>query len=94
MRGVADMEHQVLAASGIEGIVLRYGLLYGPGTWGTWHGTPDRKPGLHVAQAALLAVTHGGRGVYNIADDDEAVSIAKARAELGFDPTFRIGQRT
>ena len=59
--------------------------------------TPDRKPGLHVdaaAQAALLAVTHGGRGVYNIADDDEAVSIAKARAELGFDPTFRIGQRT
>jgi len=84
----------VLAASGIEGIVLRYGLLYGPGTW---YGTPDRKPGLHVdaaAQAALLAVTHGGRGVYNIADDDEAVSIAKARAELGFDPTFRIGQRT
>ena len=93
VRGVADMEHQVLAPSGIEGIVLRYGLLYGPGTW---YGTPDRKPGLHVdaaAQAALLAVTHGGRGVYNIADDDEAVSIAKARAELGFDPTFRIGQR-
>ena len=94
VKGVADMEHQVLAASGIEGIVLRYGLLYGPGTW---YGTSDRKPGLHVdaaAQAALLAVTHGGRGVYNIADDDEAVSIAKARAELGFDPTFRIGQRT
>ena len=94
VRGVADMEHQVLAASGIEGIVLRYGLLYGPGTW---YGTPDCKPGLHVdaaAKAALLAVTHGGRGVYNIADDDEAVSIAKARAELGFDPTFRIGQRT
>ena len=90
VRGVADMEHQVLAASGIEGIVLRYGLLYGPGTW-------FDKPGLHVdaaAKAALLAVTHGGRGVYNIADDDEAVSIAKARAELGFDPTFRIGQRT
>ena len=92
VKGVADMEHQVLAASGIEGIVLRYGLLYGPGTW---YATPDRKPGLHVdaaAQAALLAVTHGGRGIYNIADDDEAVSIAKARAELGFDPTFRIGQ--
>ena len=93
MKGVADMEHQVLAVSGIEGIVLRYGLLYGPGTW---YATPDCKPGLHVdaaAQAALLAVTHGGRGVYNIADDDEAVSIAKARAELGFDPAFRIGQR-
>ena len=33
-------------------------------------------------------------GVQKVADDDEAVSIAKARAELGFDPTFRIGQRT
>jgi nucleoside-diphosphate-sugar epimerase len=94
VKGVVDMEHQVLAAPGIEGIVLRYGLLYGPGTW---YETPGRKPGLHVdaaAQAAVLAVTRGGRGVYNIADDDAAVSIAKARAELGFDPTFRIGQRT
>ena len=94
VRGVADMEHQALAAAGIEGIVLRYGLLYGPGTW---YATPDRKPGLHVdaaAQAALLAVTRGGRGAYNIADDDGAVSIAKARAELGFDPTLRSGQRS
>jgi nucleoside-diphosphate-sugar epimerase len=94
VRGVADMEHQVLAAAGIEGIVLRYGLLYGPGTW---YVTPDRKPSLHVdaaAQAALLAVTRGGRGVYNIADDDGAVAIAKACAELGFDPRFRIGHQT
>ena len=87
------MEHQALSALGIDGIVLRNGVLYGPGTW---YETPDRKPGLHVdaaAQAAVLAISCGGRGVYNIADDDEAVSIAKARAELGFDPTFRIGQR-
>jgi len=94
VKGVADMEHQVLAASGMEGVVLRYGLLYGPGTW---YETPDRRPALHVdaaAQAALLAVTRGGRGAYNIADDDGAVSIAKARAELGFDPTLRSGQRS
>jgi hypothetical protein len=37
----------------------------------------------------LLAITRGAAGVYNIADDDGAVSIAKARAELGFDPRFR-----
>src|SRR5262249_31942971 len=51
-----------------------------------------QKPGLHVdaaAHAALLAITHGVAGVYNIADDDGGVSIAKARAELGFDPRFR-----
>jgi nucleoside-diphosphate-sugar epimerase len=94
VKGAADMEHQVLAASAIEGIVLRYGLLYGPGTW---YETPGRKPALHVdaaAQAALLAVTRGGPGVYNIADDDGAVSIAKARAELGFEPTVGTDQLT
>src|SRR5689334_15633857 len=32
VRGVADMEQQVLT-SGMEAIVLRYGLFYGPGTW-------------------------------------------------------------
>ena len=87
--GVVDMERQVLAASGIEGIVLRYGLLYGPGTW---YATPARKPSLHVdaaACAALLAITRARPGVYNIADEDGVVSIAKARAELDFDPDFR-----
>jgi nucleoside-diphosphate-sugar epimerase len=94
VKGVVDMERQVLAASGIAGIVLRYGLLYGPGTWSP---TPARKPALHVdaaAHAALLAVTRGRPGVYNIADDDGVVSIAKARAELGFDPTIGTDHRT
>lgn len=89
VRAAADMEHQVLA-SGMEAIVLRYGLLYGPGTW---TGGPARKPPLHVdaaAQAALLAVTRGKTGIYNIADDDGTVSIEKAREELGFDPGFRL----
>jgi len=90
VKGAADMERQVLSAPGIEGIVLRYGLLYGQGTW---YVAAGRKPGLHVdaaAHAALLALTRGAAGIYNIADDDGAVSIAKARAELGFDPDFRL----
>ena len=94
VKDVVDMERQVLAASGIEGIVLRYGLLYGPGTWSP---SPARKPALHVdaaAHAALLAVTRGRPGIYNIADDDGVVSIAKARAELGFDPTIGTDHRT
>jgi hypothetical protein len=43
-----------------------------------------------AAHAALLAVTRGARGVYNIAEDDGAVRIEKARKELGFDPAFRL----
>jgi nucleoside-diphosphate-sugar epimerase len=88
VRAAADMEQQVLA-SGMEPVVLRYGLLYGPGTWTEG---PARKPPVHVdaaAQAAFLTVTRGS-GIYNIADDDGTVSIDKARKELGFDPDFRL----
>jgi nucleoside-diphosphate-sugar epimerase len=57
VKGAADMEQQVLEAPGMAAIVLRYGFLYGPGTWSE---TAARKPALHVdaaAHAALLAVT-------------------------------------
>jgi nucleoside-diphosphate-sugar epimerase len=89
VRAAADMERQVLS-SGMEAIVLRYGFFYGPGTW---HADPIRKPSLHIdaaAQATLLALTHGRSGIYNIAEEDGTVSIAKARAELGFDPGFKL----
>jgi nucleoside-diphosphate-sugar epimerase len=74
----------------MEGIVLRYGFFYGPGTWYDGAGA---KPSVHVdaaANAAVLALSRGAPGVYNIADDDGAVSIEKARRELGFDPAFRL----
>lgn len=85
----ADMERQVLT-SGMAGIVLRYGFFYGPGTW---HEGPTRRPAVHIdvaAHAAVLAVTRGHTGTYNIVEEDGTVSIAKARSELGFDPTFRV----
>jgi len=89
VRAAADMERQVLS-SGLDAIVLRYGFFYGPGTW---HADPIRKPPVHIdaaVQATLLAVTRGRSGTYNIAEEDGTVSIAKARAELGFDPAFRL----
>jgi nucleoside-diphosphate-sugar epimerase len=90
VRGAADMERQVLASE-LEALVLRYGFFYGPGAW---TNAPHRKPPLHVdaaAHAALIAVTRGRPGIYNIAEEDGTVSIAKARSELGFDPAFRLG---
>lgn len=88
VRAAADMEQQVLN-SGMEAVVLRYGLFYGPGTWTE---TPERKPSLHIdaaGKAALLSLM-GRAGIYNIADDDGTVSIDKARKGLGFDPAFRL----
>jgi nucleoside-diphosphate-sugar epimerase len=90
VQGVIALEESVMRAPNIDGLVLRYGYLYGPGTW---YEKPPRAPSLHVvaaAHAAFLALTRGGPGIYNIAEDDGAVSIKKARAALGFDPAFRL----
>jgi nucleoside-diphosphate-sugar epimerase len=87
--GVKALEDAVLNTPGVEGLVLRYGRLYGPGTWA------DRPPAGPLttgaaAQAALLAVTRGAPGIYNIAEDDGEFSVEKAKRELGFDPAFRF----
>ena len=87
--GVVALEDATLQMP--EGIVLRYGLLYGPGTW--FEHEKRGKPGLHVdaaAQAALLALTQGAPGIYNVAEDDGAVSSEKAKRDFGFDAGFRI----
>ncbi len=82
-RGVESLERQVLEAP-LEAIVLRYGRLYGPGTG---VARPPEGGPLHVdaaAHAALLAMTRGSRGVYNVAEEDGTVASEKARAELGW----------
>ncbi len=89
VQGIVALEREVLETPGIDGVVLRYGYLYGPDTW---YATPPKPPSVHVdaaAQAAFLAIGNGS-GVYNIADGDGAVSSAKAARELGFDPAFRM----
>lgn len=88
--GVIALEQAVTQTPGIDGIVLRYGRLYGPGTW--TEVAKGAAP-LHVdaaAQAALLALTQGAPGLYNIAEDDGAVSSEKAKRALGFDAAFRM----
>jgi nucleoside-diphosphate-sugar epimerase len=88
--GVLALEQAVLHAAPVEGIVLRYGQLYGPGTINA-----DAKGGacpVHVeaaAHAALLAIEKGHPGVYNVADVNTFVATAKARQHLGWDPAFR-----
>ena len=87
-RAVESLEEQVLE-SGLESVILRYGKFYGPGTGSD--AVPDDGP-VHVdaaAHAALLAVTRG-EGVYNLAEDDGAVSSVKAQRELGWEPGFRL----
>lgn len=88
-RAVASLEQQVLAGP-FEGIVLRYGKLYGPGTG---FDRPTGGGPLHVdaaADAARRAVTGGKVGVYNIAEEDGTVCSNKAADALGWKPDFRL----
>jgi len=89
VEAVQALENGVLALP--EGIVLRYAFLYGPGTW--FVDGPGRTPAVHVdaaAQAALLALSKGKPGVYNVGEDDPGLSSEKAKRELGFDASFRL----
>ncbi len=87
----AALEQAVLEIP--EGIVLRFGYFYGPGTW---YDTPSRTPSIHIdaaARATMQAVTKGKPGIYNIAEDGAAVSSEKAKQDFGFDPQSRIRMR-
>lgn len=86
---LANFEQQVLSAP-LDGLILRYGKFYGPGTGRD--DAPSEGP-VHVdaaADAARRAVTRGGPGVYNVAEDDGTVLSDRAKRELGWSSGFRI----
>ncbi|MBL1074444.1 NAD(P)-dependent oxidoreductase [Nocardia sp. 2] len=84
--GLRSTEEQAFAAGHVDGIALRYGLFYGPGTW--FDATPGSRPTpvpwnggglvpwIHVADAAAATVAALERGsggqAYNIVDDRPA----------------------
>lgn len=89
-KAVTDLEEQVLSGP-FEGIVLRYGKLYGPGTG--FDAPPSGGP-VHVeaaADAALRAAKFGEAGIYNVAEEDGTISSRKAMTTWGWNPHFRVG---
>jgi nucleoside-diphosphate-sugar epimerase len=89
IEGVMSLEQAVLALP--EGTVLRFGFFYGPGTWSP--DKPSHTPAVHIdaaAQATALALGKGKPGIYNVSEDDPALSSDKARRELGFKADFRV----
>lgn len=89
VRAIASLETQVLDAP-FESVVLRYGKFYGPATG--FEQPADDGP-VHVdaaADAARRALLRGTAGIYNIAEDDGAVSVDKAKDLLGWQSDFRL----
>lgn len=83
---IRTLEALTLTTAGMAGTVLRYGLLYGPGTG---CDAPSGSISLHVddaARATLLAVRTSVIGVFNVVDDGGPVSNAKAKSILGWQP--------
>jgi len=65
---VAELEAGA-RASGMEALILRFGRLWGPGTWS--ETTPEAPPTIHVAEAgrrAALLISAALPGTYDIAD--------------------------
>ena len=74
----------------MEGIVLRYGLLYGPKTG---FDSPIAPASIHVeaaAKAAEIAVTKGQTGIYNVAESDVSLSSEKAISTFGWNADWRV----
>jgi nucleoside-diphosphate-sugar epimerase len=89
--GVMALERAVLDASALQGCVLRYGQIYGPGTGSENAG--DKASPLHVeaaAWAAVLALEKGAIGAYNVAEINPNVKTNKAHNELGWHESMRV----
>jgi len=73
-RAYAELESRVLGAEGIEGVALRYGFYYGPGTW--YH--PDGAAA-DQARKQELAIIGAGEGVWSwVHIEDAAVATVAA----------------
>jgi nucleoside-diphosphate-sugar epimerase len=67
-RAYAELESRVLNAEGIEGVALRYGFFYGPGTWYNPDGAAADQ-----ARKQELAIIGAGEGVWSWVHIHDAV---------------------
>ena len=71
---VADMERQVMEAREMDGVVLRYGTLYGPGTW----YDPESGHLAKAVRAGRVPLIGEGRGIGSFVHVEDAARAAVA----------------
>jgi nucleoside-diphosphate-sugar epimerase len=74
----SEMERRLLENPDIEGIALRYGFFYGPGTW--FHADGDVSRQLRARQFPIVG---NGEGVWTWLHIDDAAIATAAAAERG-----------
>ena len=77
-REIAELEHRLLGNPNIEGIALRYGFFYGPGTW----FNPDGDVARQVRQQQFPIIGNG-EGVWTWLHIEDAALATIAAAEQG-----------
>lgn len=81
---VLDLERQVLDAAGIDGVVLRLGWLYGPGTYFAADGSSAEE-----TRRRRYPVVGAGTGTFSFLHVDDAAAAFLAALERG-DGTYNI----
>jgi nucleoside-diphosphate-sugar epimerase len=82
---VVEHERRVTGTAGIEGLVLRYGMLYGPGTYHDRYGSTAAD-----ILAGRVPLVDGGAGLYSWLHVDDAASAAVAALERGAPGIYNV----
>jgi nucleoside-diphosphate-sugar epimerase len=82
---MGDLERQVVEADGMDGLVLRYGFFYGPGTWFA--------KGTRLAKAyrrRMSPIVGSGTGVFSFIHVEDAAAATVAAIERGAPGIYNV----
>jgi 2-alkyl-3-oxoalkanoate reductase len=85
LRAVLDLERQVTGAEGMDGLVLRYGFFYGPGT--TYAGDGYYAGEMHRRRFPIVG---RGEGTFSFIHVEDAASATVAAAERGAPGIYNV----
>jgi nucleoside-diphosphate-sugar epimerase len=80
-----DLERQVTQAEGMDGLVLRYGFFYGPGTWFA-EGTSLAKS----YRRRISPIVGSGQGVFSFVHVEDAAAATVAALERGAPGIYNV----
>jgi 2-alkyl-3-oxoalkanoate reductase len=85
VRALREMEAMVLGADGLDGLVLRYGFFYGPGTYYAADGTSTDD-----VRRRRMPIVGRGSGVFSFIHVDDAADATVAAVERGSPGVYNV----
>jgi 2-alkyl-3-oxoalkanoate reductase len=85
IRAVSELERTVTATEGIEGVALRYGFFYGPGSSYASDGSLARE-----VRRRRLPIVGGGQGIFSFIHVDDVAAATLAAIDRGSPTVYNI----